>query len=47
LKGFSHFEAGEHPDFAKTRCFFIVRKDGEKEDFSIAKCIQNLEKGKN
>ncbi len=41
---FGHFEVGEHPDYAKTRCFFVVRKDGTKEDFSISKCILNLEK---
>ena len=43
-KDFASFEVGEHPDFAKTRCFFVVRKDGTKEDFSISKCIINLEK---
>ena len=43
LKDFEHFEVGEHPDFSKTRCFFVVRKDGTKEDFSISKCIQRLE----
>lgn len=43
-KDFVNFEVGEHPDFAKTRCFFVVRKDGTREDFSISKCIINLEK---
>jgi hypothetical protein len=43
LKGFSHFEVGEHPQFAKTRCFFVVRTGGAKEDFSISKCITKLE----
>lgn len=43
LKDFDHFEVGEHPDYEKTRCFFVVRKNGEKEDFSIGKCIQNLD----
>lgn len=43
LADFAHFEVGEHPDYAKTRCFFVVRKDGKKEDFSITKCIQKLE----
>lgn len=43
LKGFSHFEVGEHPDFAKTRCFFVAKADGKKEDFSISKCITRLE----
>ena len=31
----------EHPD---TRCFYIVRNDGTREDFSAVKCIENLEK---
>ena len=44
MKNFDHFEVGIHPDFEKTRCFFVVRKDGSKEDFSISKCIANLEK---
>ena len=44
MKDFAHFEAGEHPSYEKTRCFFIVREDGTKEDFSISKCIYNLEK---
>ena len=43
LGDFSHFEVGTHPQFDKTRCFFVVRKDGTKEDFSITKCIQKLE----
>jgi len=44
MANFDHFEAGVHPQFEKTRCFFVVRKNGEKEDFSISKCIMNLEK---
>jgi Protein of unknown function (DUF3223) len=43
LGDFDHFEVGEHPQFAKTRCFFVVRKDGSKEDFSINKCLTGLE----
>lgn len=39
LQDLSHFEVGFHPEFDKTRCFFVVRKDGVKEDFSISKCI--------
>ncbi len=39
MADFSHFEVGTHPNFEKTRCFFVVRKDGTKEDFSITKCI--------
>ena len=44
LTNYDHFVVGEHPDYAKTRCFFVARKDGTKEDFSISKCILNLEK---
>ena len=43
MKDFGHFEVGAHPEFNKTRCFFVVRKDGSKEDFSVSKCIGNLE----
>jgi hypothetical protein len=43
LKNFDYFVVGEHPDYAKTRCFFVARKNGEKEDFSISKCILKLE----
>lgn len=44
MKNFDHFEVGVHPDYEKTRCFFVVKKDGTKEDFSVSKCISNLEK---
>ena len=43
MADFDHFEVGTHPNFDKTRCFFVVRKDASKEDFSITKCIQKLE----
>lgn len=43
MANFDHFEVGTHPTYEKTRCFFVVRKDGAKEDFSITKCIQKLE----
>jgi len=43
LKDMTHFEVGEHPDYAKTRCFFVAKADGKKEDFSISKCISRLE----
>lgn len=44
MRDFTHFEAGEHPNYEKTRCFFVVRSDGTKEDFSISKCIMNLDR---
>lgn len=43
MENFDHFEVGCHPEFTKTRCFFVVKKDGSKEDFSVSKCINNLE----
>lgn len=43
MKNFEAFEVGVHPDHDKTRCFFVVRKDGTKEDFSVSKCVTNLE----
>ena len=43
MKDFKHFEVGTHPQYDKTRCFFVVRKDGSKEDFSVTKCIHALE----
>jgi hypothetical protein len=39
MKDFDHFEVGPHPEFVKTRCFFVVKKDSTKEDFSVSKCI--------
>lgn len=44
MKDFDHFVVGEHPDYAKTRCFFAVSTGEAKTDFSISKCIANLEK---
>jgi len=38
-----HFTVGTHPEHIETRCFFIVKEDGSKEDFSCVKCIKNLE----
>lgn len=39
LKDYENFEVGPHPEYPKTRCFFVARKDGSKEDFSVSKCI--------
>ena len=39
LVDFDKFIVGAHPEYPKTRCFFVVRKDGSKEDFSVSKCI--------
>lgn len=43
MKDFDHFVVDEHPDYKNTRCFFVVRKDGTKEDFSMSKCIKKME----
>jgi len=42
-KDLSHIEVGPHPEYTKTRCFFAVKTDGHKEDFSVSKCTHNLE----
>ena len=42
-KDFDHFVVDVHPEYNKTRCFFITRKDGAKEDFSVSKCVMKLE----
>ena len=43
VKDFDGFVVGPHPEYPKTRCFFVLKKDGSKEDFSVSKCIANLE----
>ncbi|KAK4274688.1 hypothetical protein QN277_017877 [Acacia crassicarpa] len=40
--GIDHITIGYHPDFERSRCLFIVRKDGELVDFSYWKCIKGL-----
>ena len=42
LKNFHHFTVNDHPEHEDSRCFFVVRTDGETEDFSLAKCINNI-----
>lgn len=36
---FEYFTTGQNPEFKNSLCFFIVKKDGTKEDFSINKCL--------
>ena len=38
----NYFTVDFHPTFKETRCFFIVRNDGTKEDFSFHKCVNNF-----
>ncbi|KAF5201264.1 Dcl-like protein [Thalictrum thalictroides] len=40
--GVDYIKVDYHPDFADSRCLFIVRKDGESVDFSYWKCIKGL-----
>lgn len=42
LKGLKDFTVGLHPEFKQTRCFFVIKEDGSKEDFSFHKCLTNL-----
>lgn len=44
LKDFKHFVVDVNPNYVDTRCLFVVRNDGTREDFSITKCIDNLER---
>lgn len=43
LKDLKHFVVDVNPSYVDTRCLFVVRNDGTREDFSIVKCINNLE----
>ncbi|CAH8386243.1 unnamed protein product [Eruca vesicaria subsp. sativa] len=44
--GIDYIMVGHHPEFERSRCLFIVRKDGELVDFSYWKCIKGLIKKK-
>jgi hypothetical protein len=41
-KDLSYFTTGKHDEHDYSRCFFIVKSDGNKEDFSVHKCIERL-----
>ena len=43
LKDFKHFVVDVNPSYIDTRCFFVVREDGTREDFSVVKCINKIE----
>lgn len=43
LAELDHFTVDIHPEYKDTRCFFVVKADGTKEDFSAVKCINKLE----
>lgn len=36
------FVVDKHPEYSETRCFFVVKQDGSKEDFSMHKCLGKL-----
>jgi tRNA pseudouridine38/39 synthase len=42
LADLKNFTVDVHPDHKETRCFFAVKEDGTKEDFSVVKCVNNL-----
>lgn len=42
LKDWEYFILDFHPEFKETKCFFVVRKDGSKEDFSYLKCLKEI-----
>ncbi|KAL0853917.1 hypothetical protein Bca101_059069 [Brassica carinata] len=44
--GIDYIMVGHHPEFERSRCLFIVRKDGQVVDFSYWKCIKGLIKKK-
>lgn len=37
------FTVGPHPDHTDSKCFYVIKKDGTKEDFSIVKCVNKIE----
>ena len=43
LKDVKNFVVDVNPTYVDTRCLFVVRNDGTREDFSIVKCISNIE----
>ncbi|GMN35150.1 hypothetical protein TIFTF001_005124 [Ficus carica] len=40
--GVNYITVGYHPDFERSRCLFVVQKDGKLVDFSYWKCIKGL-----
>eukprot|EP00828_Plagiopyla_frontata_P024450 TRINITY_DN3122_c0_g1_i5.p1 TRINITY_DN3122_c0_g1~~TRINITY_DN3122_c0_g1_i5.p1 ORF type:complete len:208 (+),score=57.05 TRINITY_DN3122_c0_g1_i5:177-800(+) len=42
FKNLKNFTVNIHPIHKDSRCFFAVKEDGSKEDFSLNKCIDNL-----
>ncbi|KAL8098256.1 DNA-directed RNA polymerase V subunit 1-like [Apium graveolens] len=44
--GIDYVMINKHSSFQDTRCLYIVRTDGRKEDFSYRKCLENYMKEK-
>jgi hypothetical protein len=42
LKNFSFFTSGKPKEHDYSRCFFIIKNDSSKEDFSVHKCIEKI-----
>lgn len=41
-KDLKYFTVGPHPEYKESRCFFVVRQDGTREDFSAKKCLEKI-----
>jgi len=44
LNNLKHFVVDVHPNYIDTRCLFAVKEDGTREDFSVVKCIDKIER---
>ncbi|KAH9605060.1 hypothetical protein KSS87_011933 [Heliosperma pusillum] len=44
--GIDFITVKKHSNFQESRCFFVVSTDGQSEDFSYIKCLENFIKGK-
>ena len=42
LAGLAEIQVDTSPKFPATRCFFVVKEDGSRDDFSFHKCLENL-----
>jgi len=42
IKDLSYITTGKHDEHDYSRCFFIVKNDGTKVDFSVHKCIERF-----
>ncbi|GAB2235793.1 hypothetical protein Drorol1_Dr00026234 [Drosera rotundifolia] len=40
--GIDYFMVAKHHNFQDSRCLYVVTTDGQKEDFSYRKCLENL-----